>query len=113
MQFIFSTSHVHTFFMHTSFLSFLFLWFLVVIVFCLSWIDYAMAPKACKSTSGRNPLQGFGSSFDSFPLLHVRFHDKKARKDFSENFQKHGVHPESHVILSDFFNTLLPGVIRT
>ena len=102
-------------FMHFLYirLSFLFLWFLVVIVFCLSQIDYAMAPKAHKSTPGRNPLQGSGSSFDSLPLLHVRFHGEKARKDFSENFQEHGVHLESHVILLDFFDTLLPDVIQT
>ena len=108
-------------FMHTYlFFSFLFFVFgcdvfsLSLSLFSLFHIKCAMAPKPHKSTLGWNPLQGSGSSsFDPIPLLHIWFHDKKARKDFSKNFQKRGVHPKHHVILSDFSNTPLPVVIRT
>ena len=73
-----------------------------------------MASKTQKSTLGWNPLQGSGSSSsDPIPPLHVRFHDEKARKDFLENFQKCGIHPERRVILSNFADTPLPSVIRT
>ena len=74
-----------------------------------------MAPKAHKSTPTRNPFQGFGSSssFDSLVPLHVQFCDEKARKDFSENFQKRGVHLKRQVILSDFTDTPLLAVIQT
>ena len=103
-------SHAHAFFMHTLYLFFSFL-----VVMCslslslsLSRIDYAMAPKARKSTQTRNPLQGSeSSSSDSHVPLHVRFHDEKARKDFSENYL------ERQVILSDFAETHLPDVIRS
>ena len=83
-------------------------------VLSISRIDYAMAPKARKSTPTRNPLQGFeSSSSDSHVPLHVRFFDEKARKDFSENFQYRGIHLERQVILSDFAETHLPDVIRS
>jgi len=74
-----------------------------------------MAPKAHKSTPTRNPFQGFGSSssFDPPVPLHVWFCDEKARKDFSENFQKYGIHLERQLILSNFANTPLPVVIGT
>ena len=73
-----------------------------------------MAPKVCKSTPTRNPLQGFeSSSYDSHIPLHIRFRDEKTRKDFSENFQYHGVHLECQVILSDFAETHLTDVIRS
>ena len=50
-----------------------------------SFVSYFMAPKR-KSTLSQNPLRsGASSSFDPTPS-HVRFHDEKARKDFSENF---------------------------
>ena len=77
-------------------------------------IDCAMAPKR-KSTPGRNPLQGSNSSSSSNPIppLHVQFRDEKAQQDFLENFQKHDVHLERHVVLSDFSDTPPPGVIRT
>jgi len=70
-----------------------------------------MAPKR-KSTPARNPL-GFRPSSSDTPPLHVRFRDGKAQQDFLENFQRRGVHLERHVILSDFFDTPLLGVIRT
>ena len=62
-----------------------------------------------------NPLQFSGSSSSSDPLVlfHIRFRDEKAKMNFFENFQKHGIHPERQVILSDFTDTPLPAVIRT
>ena len=65
-----------------------------------------MAPK-CKSTLSWNPLR-FGASSSSSSSSsnptpsHVRFHDDKACKDFSENFSWWGIHLERQVILSDF-----------
>ena len=44
---------------------------------------------------------------------HIRFPDEKAKTDFFENFQAHGIHPKLQVILSDFSNTTLPDVIQT
>ena len=72
-----------------------------------------MAPKR-KSTLAQNPL-GFrsSSSFFDTPPFQVQFHDVKAQKDFFENFQRCGVQLEHHIILSDFSNTPLPGVIWT
>ena len=72
-----------------------------------------LAPKH-KSTLSRNPLQGSSSSsFDVVPPLHIQFCDRKAQQDFLKNFQKRGVHPEHHVVLSKFSDTPLLGVIRT
>ena len=73
-----------------------------------------MAPKH-KSTPGWNPCQGFGSSSSSDPIppIHVRFRDEKAREDFLENSKKCGTHSKCHVVLSNFSNTPLPGVIWT
>ena len=73
-----------------------------------------MAPRR-KSTLGWNPFQGSGSSSSSDPIppIHVRFHDEKAREDFLENFKKCGTHSKCHVVLSNFSNTPLPGVIWT
>ena len=68
-----------------------------------------MAPK-CKSTLSRNPLHFGASSFDPSPS-HLRFHDEKARKDFSKNFSQRGIHSEHQVILSNFSDTDLPIVI--
>ena len=72
-----------------------------------------MAPKP-KSTPTWNPLGSRSSSSDPpVPPLHVWFRDGKAQQDFLENFQKHGVHPECHVVLSHFSDTPLPAVIQT
>ena len=68
-----------------------------------------MAPK-CKTTPSQNRLRFGALSFDSTPLS-VRFHDDKARHDFSENFSKRGIHLECHVIISDFSDTTLMTVI--
>ena len=58
----------------------------------------SMAPK-CKSTLGRNPLHsGASSSSDPMPS-NIRFCDEDARKAFSENFSRQGVHSECQVIL--------------
>ena len=70
-----------------------------------------MGPKR-KSTPSQN-LLCFGASTFFFYLtpFHVRFRDDKARKDFSENFSRQGIHSERQVILLDFSNTDLPTVI--
>ena len=108
MLFKYCMSHVHAFFMHTFFFP------CNLVVMCsLSWIDCAMAPKARKSTPTWSPLGSGSSSFDPIPPLHVRFCDEKARKDFLEKFQKRGVHPKRHVILSNFSDTPLLTAIRT
>ena len=70
-----------------------------------------MAPKR-KSTPSPNPFHSKTSSSDPTPL-HVRFHDEKARQDFSENFSKRGVHSKRRMILLDFFDTTLPIVIHS
>ena len=71
-----------------------------------------MAPK-CKSTLSQNPLRSeVSSSFDHTPSF-VRFRDENARKDFSENFCKRGIHSECYVVLSDFSDTDLPTVIHS
>ena len=44
-----------------------------------------IAPKR-KSTPSRNPLHSEASSSSDPTPSHVRFHDDKARQDFSENF---------------------------
>ena len=72
----------------------------------------SMAPKR-KSTSSRNPFC-FGASSSSNPTpSHIRFCDEDARKDFSENFSRQGVHLERQVILADFADTNLPTVIHS
>ena len=71
----------------------------------------SMTPKR-KSTPARNPLHsGASSSTDPSPS-NVQFHDDDAFKAFSENFSRHGIHSERHVILSDFADTNLPSVIH-
>ena len=73
-----------------------------------------MAPK-CKSTSSWNPLRSRAStSSNTNPTpSSIRFCDKKACKDFLENFSRQGVHSERQVILSDFFDTDLPTIIHS
>ena len=70
-----------------------------------------MAPK-CKSTPSWNPLC-FGTFSSDLTPTHVWFCDGKAHQDFLENFSKRGVHPERHVVLSDFADTTLPDVIHS
>ena len=72
----------------------------------------SMTPK-CKSTPSRNPLhsRASSSSSPSNPTpSHVRFCDDEARKDFSKNFSRRGIHSERQIVLSDFFNTDLPTI---
>ena len=71
-----------------------------------------MAPKR-KSTSSQNPLHSRAStSFNPTPSS-VRFRDEDARKAFSENFSRRGIHSERQVILADFANIDLPDVIHS
>ena len=116
MQFKFCTSHVHAYVFSFLFYS----CFLVVIVVLSLSLSLShtyrphMAPKVHKSTLSQNPLQGSDSSSSNpIPLPSIRFHDEKAQKNFLEKFQECSVHPKRHVILSDFFDTPLPAVIRT
>ena len=71
-----------------------------------------MAPKR-KSTPSRNPLcSRASSSFNPTPSS-VRFCDEDARKEFSENFSRRGVHSKRRVILVDLANIDLPDVIHS
>ena len=70
-----------------------------------------MATKR-KTTPSRNPLRSRASSSSDSTPFHVRFRDDKAHQDFLENFSKHGIHSECHIILSNFFDTNLPTVIH-
>ena len=115
MQFQFCTSHVHAYFMHTySFLSLVLVVMCMCVCVCVFFSDrLRMAPK-CKFTRAQNPFgSGSSTSDPPIPSLHVRFRDGKAQQDFLENFQKRGIHPKRHVVLSDFSNTFLLGVIWT
>ena len=71
-----------------------------------------MAPKH-KSTLSQNPLHSKALSFFDPTPSHIRFHDEDARKDFSENFSRRGVHSECQVILADFTDTDLPDIIHS
>ena len=71
-----------------------------------------MAPKR-KSAPSKNPLRSRTSSSSSDPIPHIWFCDEDARKDFSENFSRRGVHSERRVILADFADTNLPDVIHS
>ena len=72
----------------------------------------SMAPKR-KSTLSQKPFC-FGALSSSDPTpSHIRFRDEDARKDFSENFSRRGVHSECRVILVDFADTDLPVAIHS
>ena len=105
-------SHVHAYVP-----SFIFILILIVLVlFCmflslpLSFVSCSIAPKR-KSTSSQNPLCSRASSSSNTTPSYVQFHDDKARKDFSENFSRRGIHSKCRVILLDFSNTNLPTII--
>ena len=66
-----------------------------------------------KSTLSRNLLRFRASSSFDPTRSSIRFRDEDARKDFSENFSRRGVHSKSRVILADFANTDLPNVIES
>ena len=110
---MFSTSNLYAFFMHTYpifslFLVlccdgvFLFVSLSISLSLSLSLSDsLCMAPKH-KSTLSRNPLHSGTSSSNPTPL-HIQFRDKKAHKDFSENFSNHSIHLERHVVFFLFY----------
>ena len=80
--------------------------------FLLISVSYVMTPKR-KSVPSYNPLCSGTSTSSSDPTpSSVQFRDKKALKNFSENFSSWGVHSECQVILSDFSDTNLPTVIH-
>ena len=97
----------------TSIFNCLVLFYMSHSLFLFLSVSYFMAPKR-KSTSSQNPLRSGASSSsspsDSTPF-HVRFHDDKARKDFSKNFSRRGIHSECQVVLSNCSDTDLPTVI--
>ena len=63
------------------------------------------------STPSQNPLPSMASSSSDPTPSHIQFHDEDARRAFSENFSRQGIHSEHQVILADFVNTNLPDVI--
>ena len=71
----------------------------------------SMAPKR-KSAPSRNPLRSRASSSSDSTPSNIRFCDEDARKAFSENFSRRGIHSECQVILADFTDTNLPDVIH-
>ena len=104
-------SHARAFFMHMyNFILYLIdidlclvLFFLVSLSPSLSiQLVCSMAPKKNKSTLSQNPLRSRASTSDSTPF-HIRFHDDKARTDFSENFSRRDIHSERQVCLIEFF----------
>ena len=114
-------SHVHEFPMHTYSL------FNILVIFEICW-DFSnclslslsfpftlvvfMAPKRMFAPS-RNPLRSRAStSFDPTPSP-FRFRDKDARKAFSKNFSRQGIHFEHRVVLANFVDTDLPDVIHS
>ena len=95
-------SHVHAFPMHTYFI------FNILAIFEMCWdfsdclslslsflftLVVSMAPKR-KSALSQNPLHPRTSSSSDPTPSHIRIHDEDARKDFSENFSRRGVHSE-------------------
>ena len=72
----------------------------------------SMAPKH-KSTPAQNPLHSDASSSSVPTPSNIRFHDEDARKAFSENFSRRGVHSKRQVILADFADIDLPTVIHS
>ena len=73
----------------------------------------SMAPKR-KSAPSRNLLRSETSSSSSNPTpSHIRFHDEDARKAFSENFSRRGIHSERQVILAYPLKVLFLSIIST
>ena len=71
-----------------------------------------MAPKR-KSNPSQNPLRSGALSSSNPTPSHLRSCDENARKDFSENFSRRGVHSERRFILVDFADIDLPTVIHS
>ena len=83
----------------------------VLIFVSIIWYKTIWFFSVCVSLSFfRSVASFFASPSDSTPS-HIRFHDDKARKDFSKNFSWRGFHLKCQVILSDFSNTDLPTII--
>ena len=83
--------------------------------FSPSYVSCVMAPK-CKSTPSQNPFRSrpSSSSSPSNPTpSHIWSCDEKVKLYFLENFSQRGIHLESQVILSYFFDTDLPTVIHS
>ena len=80
--------------------------------FFLFTLVVSMALKR-KSVLSQNPLRSRASSFSDPTPSHIRFRDEDARKDFSKNFSRRGVHLERRVILANFVDTDLPIVIHS
>ena len=72
----------------------------------------SMTPKR-KFTLFQNPLHSRASTLSDPTPSFVRFHDENARKAFSENFSRRGIHFEHQVILADFADTNLLDVIHS
>ena len=72
----------------------------------------SMAPKH-KSTPSWNSFRSRESSSSDPTPSSIRFCDEDARKDFSKNFSRRGVHSERRVILADFTDTDLPNLIHS
>ena len=71
------------------------------------------APKR-KSAPSQNPLCSRASTSSSDPTpSFIQFCDEDARKGFSKNFSRRGVHSKRQVILTDFADTDLPDVIHS
>ena len=117
-------SHVHAFPLYTYSLFhilaiFELLWdffdCLFLSLFFLFTLVVSIAPKR-KSAPSQNPLRyktsSLSSSFDPTPS-HIWFCDEDARKEFSENFSRWGVHSERWVILADFADTDISDVIHS
>ena len=114
LQVYFCTSHVHALLMHIYLFFSIYgtlYWCCFSVCLPLSLSILCMAPKR-KTTSSQNPFHSRASSSDPTPL-HVRFHEEKARTNFSKNFSWRGVHSERHIVLSDFSDTALPTVIHS
>ena len=68
-----------------------------------------VAPK--KSIPSKNLISRHGSSSTSSPSIRDRFCDSKSQQNFDENLSDKAIYSEHHVILSDFLDTSLVGVL--
>ena len=113
MQFILAC-HMFMHFSCIRILSFLSIFFWVVMLCLFVSLPLSLSDKLCmaskrKSTLSRNPIHFETSSSDPTPT-HVWFRDGKAHQDFLENFSKCGIHSKRHVVLSDLSDTALSTV---
>ena len=66
-------------------------WFSISLPLFLFTLVVSMAPKR-KSTPSRNPLHSRASTSSDPTPSHIWFRDEDARKAFSENFSRWGIH---------------------